>query len=114
MKPFAVGLNCALGAKDMKPFLTRLSEIAECRVLAYPNAGLPNEMGEYDQGPEDMAKQLQPFLDKGLVNVLGGCCGTTPDHIRAIANLVQGQAPRRFQAKGSPAVTPSGPSSSAS
>ena len=114
MPLFSIGLNCALGAEQLTPYLEVLANKAPFRVSAYPNAGLPNEMGEYDQGPEDMAKQLQPFLDKGLVNVLGGCCGTTPDHIRAIANLVQGQAPRRFQAKGSPAVTPSGPSSSAS
>ena len=111
---FSIGLNCALGATQLIPHLEALSNVSNCGISAHPNAGLPNEMGEYDQGPEDMAKQLQPFLDKGLVNVLGGCCGTTPDHIRAIANLVQGQAPRRFQAKGSPAVTPSGPNSSAS
>ena len=68
--------------------------MATCGISAHPNAGLPNEMGEYDQGPADMAAQLETFLDKGLVNVLGGCCGTTPAHIRAIAELVKGRSPR--------------------
>jgi len=92
---FSIGLNCALGATQLIPHLEALSNVASCRISAHPNAGLPNEMGEYDQGPDDMAEALAPFLDKGLVNILGGCCGTTPDHIRAIANLVQGQSPRR-------------------
>jgi 5-methyltetrahydrofolate--homocysteine methyltransferase len=111
---FSIGLNCALGATQLIPHLEALSNVSSCGISAHPNAGLPNEMGEYDQGPEDMAKQLQPFLDKGLMNVLGGCCGTTPDHIRAIADLVQGHTPRRFQDKGNPAVSSLGPKSSPS
>lgn len=91
---FSIGLNCALGATQLIPHLEALSGVAHCGISAHPNAGLPNEMGEYDQGPEDMARQLEAFLDKGLVNILGGCCGTTPDHIRAIANLVKGRTPR--------------------
>jgi 5-methyltetrahydrofolate--homocysteine methyltransferase len=91
---FSIGLNCALGATQLIPHLEALSGVATCGISAHPNAGLPNEMGEYDQGPADMAQQLEAFLDKGLVNVLGGCCGTTPDHIRAIAELVNGRTPR--------------------
>lgn len=91
---FSIGLNCALGATQLIPHLEALSGVATCGISAHPNAGLPNEMGEYDQGPADMARQLEAFLDKGLVNVLGGCCGTTPDHIRAIAELVKDRNPR--------------------
>ena len=91
---FSIGLNCALGATQLIPHLEALSGVATCGISAHPNAGLPNEMGEYDQGPADMARQLEAFLDKGLVNVLGGCCGTTPDHIRAIAELVKDRKPR--------------------
>lgn len=93
---FSIGLNCALGATQLIPHLEALSAAATCGISAHPNAGLPNEMGEYDQGPDDMAAQLSAFLDKGLVNILGGCCGTTPDHIRAIAALVKGRSPRPF------------------
>lgn len=107
---FSIGLNCALGATQLIPHLEALSAVASCGISAHPNAGLPNEMGEYDQGPEDMAQQLKPFLDKGLVNVLGGCCGTTPDHIRAIADSVKNRAPRRtdsaYAAPDSPAESP--------
>ena len=91
---FSIGLNCALGATQLIPHLEALSTVATCSISAHPNAGLPNEMGEYDQGPDDMAEALVPFIEKGLVNILGGCCGTTPDHIRAIAHLVRGKAPR--------------------
>ena len=91
---FSIGLNCALGAAQLTPHLEALSNVADCGISAHPNAGLPNEMGEYDQGPAAMAAQLEAFLDKGLVNVLGGCCGTTPDHIRAIAELVRERKPR--------------------
>ncbi len=91
---FSIGLNCALGAAQLTPHLEALSNVASCGISAHPNAGLPNEMGEYDQDPDAMATQLQTFLDKGLVNILGGCCGTTPDHIRAIAELVHGRKPR--------------------
>ena len=96
---FSIGLNCALGAEQLTPHLEALSNVAHCGVSAHPNAGLPNEMGEYDQGPEAMAAQLQPFLEKGLVNILGGCCGTTPDHIRAIADLVRDRQPRPVSTK---------------
>ncbi len=95
---FSIGLNCALGAAQLTPHLEALSNVATCGISAHPNAGLPNEMGEYDQGPADMAAQLETFLDKGLVNVLGGCCGTTPDHIRAIAELVRDRKPRTIPA----------------
>jgi 5-methyltetrahydrofolate--homocysteine methyltransferase len=85
VKPFAVGLNCALGAAEMKPFLARLSAACECRVLAYPNAGLPNEMGEYDQPPDEFAAAVKTFADDRLVNMVGGCCGTDPTYIAALA-----------------------------
>lgn len=93
-KPLAIGLNCALGAEQMKPFLRRLCNIAECFVSVYPNAGLPNAMGGYDEKPEDMAKSLGEWANAGLVNLVGGCCGSTPDHIAAIYNAVKGKSPR--------------------
>ena len=83
-----VGFNCALGAKQLTPHLEVLSQKAEFGVSAHPNAGLPNEMGEYDETPEIMADQIKTFLDEGLVNIVGGCCGTTPAHIKAMADLV--------------------------
>ena len=88
-KPFAVGLNCALGAEEMRPHLEALSEIADCFVSAYPNAGLPNEFGEYDQTAHEMCVFMEDFARSGFVNIVGGCCGTTPEHIRDIANHVQ-------------------------
>ena len=94
-RPFSVGLNCALGAGEMRPHIRALSEIADTRVSAYPNAGLPNEMGGYDETPEETAAHLGEWAEAGLVNIVGGCCGTTPDHIRAIAAAVAGKAPRR-------------------
>eukprot|EP00808_Paulinella_micropora_P031031 g2609.t1 len=84
-KPLAIGFNCALGAKDMRPYLKNLSNMAECFVSAYPNAGLPNAMGGYDEKPEQMYADLKDFCDSGLVNFVGGCCGSTPPHIKAIA-----------------------------
>lgn len=92
--PWAVGLNCALGPADMRAFLADLARVAECAVSAYPNAGLPNAMGEYDEQPEQTAAHLEEWAASGLVNILGGCCGTTPDHIRAIAKAVEGKTPR--------------------
>ncbi|MFN3200613.1 MAG: methionine synthase [Bradymonadia bacterium] len=92
--PLWIGINCALGAEEMRPFLGGLSKVAETFVSAHPNAGLPNEFGGYDQGPGHMAKLVKGFVEEGLVNVVGGCCGTTPDHIRAIAEAVQGMTPR--------------------
>ena len=90
----SVGLNCALGAKQMRPFLETLSNIAGSFVSVYPNAGLPNEFGEYDDSPEYMASQIADFAESGFVNIVGGCCGTTPDHIRAIAETVSTVKPR--------------------
>ncbi|HWQ25175.1 MAG TPA: methionine synthase [Chlorobaculum sp.] len=91
----SVGLNCALGSKQMRPFIEALSGIAESYVSVYPNAGLPNEFGEYDDSPEYMAAQIAGFADSGFVNIVGGCCGTTPSHIRAIAKAVSTLEPRR-------------------
>jgi 5-methyltetrahydrofolate--homocysteine methyltransferase len=87
-KPISIGLNCALGADLLLPYLERLHKVANCYVSAHPNAGLPNEMGEYDQTPEEMAEQLAPFINNGLVNIIGGCCGSTPAHIARIAQAV--------------------------
>ena len=91
---FSVGLNCALGASELRPHLKVLSDTAEVPVSAHPNAGLPNEMGEYDQGPAHMAELLGEFAAAGLVNLIGGCCGTTPEHTRAIVEAARGKAPR--------------------
>ena len=93
-KPWAVGLNCALGADEMRPHIEALSRVCETRIIAFPNAGLPNAFGEYDESPDDMAAQIKPWIMEGTVNVLGGCCGTTPDHIAAIAKAAEGEAPR--------------------
>lgn len=93
-RPLCVGLNCALGAAEMRPHLEALSEIANCFVHAYPNAGLPNEFGEYDQGPHEMCDFMDDFIDSGFVNIIGGCCGTTPDHIRHMAAHIKGKKPR--------------------
>jgi 5-methyltetrahydrofolate--homocysteine methyltransferase len=94
VRPLAVGLNCALGAKEMRPYVAELSRLADSFVSCYPNAGLPNEFGEYDEAPEETAGVLEEFAASGLVNLLGGCCGTTPDHIAAIATAVKGKEPR--------------------
>ncbi len=91
----SVGLNCALGAEQLRPYLQILNENASFFVSAYPNAGLPNAFGHYDQTPEEMGKQVEEYLKEGLVNILGGCCGTTPDHIRVIANLAKNYTPRK-------------------
>ncbi|HET8559016.1 MAG TPA: methionine synthase [Marmoricola sp.] len=93
-RPLAVGLNCALGAAEIRPYLADLGRVADCFVSCYPNAGLPNAFGEYDETPDQMSKVLQEFVSAGLVNLVGGCCGTTPDHITAIAGVVQGGKPR--------------------
>lgn len=93
-KPLSIGLNCALGAKEMRPHIEELSQIAACYVSAYPNAGLPNAMGEYDERPEDTGHYLEEWAKQGFVNIVGGCCGTTPDHIRHIAEHVKGVKPR--------------------
>src|SRR5438105_827753 len=92
--PITIGLNCALGAAEMRAHIAELSRIADTLVCAYPNAGLPNEFGRYDESPEYMAGLIEEFAAAGLVNVVGGCCGTTPDHIAAIARAVEGKEPR--------------------
>ncbi|MGA8078642.1 MAG: methionine synthase [Xanthobacteraceae bacterium] len=99
--PLSVGLNCALGATEMRAHIAELSRVADTLICAYPNAGLPNEFGGYDEGPDVMAELLDEFAASGLVNIIGGCCGTTPEHIRAMARAVEDKAPRRI-----PQVTP--------
>lgn len=94
-KPWAVGLNCALGAEAMRPHIAAISKVADTRIIAYPNAGLPNAFGEYDETPEETAGMLEEWAASGLVNILGGCCGTTPEHISAIASAAAGKSPRR-------------------
>ena len=94
---FSIGLNCALGARQLQPYLQTLSNEASYNVSAHPNAGLPNEFGEYDETPEQMAEQINECMKAGLINVIGGCCGTTPDHIAAIANVAAQYEPRVFQ-----------------
>ncbi|NEZ05080.1 5-methyltetrahydrofolate--homocysteine methyltransferase [Wenzhouxiangella sp. XN201] len=96
-EPFSVGFNCALGADQLKPHIKALSRIADCLVSAHPNAGLPNEFGEYDQGPDEMAEIIEGYARDGLVNIIGGCCGTTPEHLAAIAQVIEGRAPRPVQ-----------------
>ncbi len=98
-RPLMVGLNCALGADEMEPFQASLSRVADTLVHSYPNAGLPNEMGEYDESPEEMAEQLEKWAKRGLLNAVGGCCGTTPEHIRAIAEAVSKHSPRAVPEK---------------
>ena len=93
-RPFSVGINCALGAREMRPYIAELSRIAPVYISCYPNAGLPNAFGEYDETPDQTSELLREFATSGFVNMLGGCCGTTPDHIRAIARAVDGVPPR--------------------
>ena len=95
-KPFAIGLNCALGADLMRPHIAELSRVADTLVSAYPNAGLPNAFGEYDEEPHQTSHELHEWAQRGLVNILGGCCGTTPDHIRHVAEAVKGVKPRQI------------------
>lgn len=93
--PLSIGLNCSLGGKEMRPYVEELSELADCHISCYPNAGLPNAMGEYDESPKMTAAIIKDFAGQGWVNIVGGCCGTTPEHISAIANAVKDIAPRR-------------------
>ncbi len=93
-KPLSIGLNCALGAAEMRSHIEELSSIAACYTSAYPNAGLPNAMGEYDEQPEQTAHFIEEWAEKGFVNIVGGCCGTTPEHIRHIAENVRKMQPR--------------------
>jgi 5-methyltetrahydrofolate--homocysteine methyltransferase len=95
-RPLSVGLNCALGARELREHVETLARVADAYVSAHPNAGLPNAFGEYDETPEEMAATLREFAESGLLNLVGGCCGTTPDHIRAIAEAVDGLPPRRL------------------
>lgn len=90
----SIGLNCALGAKELRPYLQVLANKSDFFVSTHPNAGLPNEFGEYDESPEFMASQIKEFLDENLVNIVGGCCGTTPDHIKAISEMAKNYQPR--------------------
>jgi 5-methyltetrahydrofolate--homocysteine methyltransferase len=94
-KPLAIGLNCSFGASDMKPCVKELGKIAPFFISAYPNAGLPNQLGEYDETPEKMASQIREFIDEGLVNIIGGCCGTSPDHIAQYVKLIEGKTPHQ-------------------
>jgi 5-methyltetrahydrofolate--homocysteine methyltransferase len=94
--PVSVGLNCALGAEQMRAHIAELARVCDTLICAYPNAGLPNEFGHYHEGPEDMARHLGEFADTGLINIVGGCCGTTPAHISAIAEAVRGKTPRKL------------------
>jgi len=95
MDLLSVGFNCALGANMMKPYLRVLSKNTEFAVSAHPNAGLPNEFGEYDETPKEMASQIKEFLDENLINIIGGCCGTTPEHIKEISTLANKYEPRK-------------------
>ena len=101
VKPLSIGLNCSLGPDLMYPFLAELAEKADVAVSAYPNAGLPNPLAEtgFDLGPPDMAKFLGNFAQSGLINIAGGCCGNTPEHIAAIAKALEGREPRSFGAR---------------
>jgi 5-methyltetrahydrofolate--homocysteine methyltransferase len=94
--PLSIGLNCALGAEQMRPYVEELSDIASCYVSCYPNAGLPNAMGEYDESPAITASIVSEFAKEGWLNIVGGCCGTTPAHIKAIADAVKTIAPRKL------------------
>lgn len=96
LRPFSIGLNCALGAELMRPYIAELAHVADARISAYPNAGLPNAMGEYDESPIDMACKVEPWLADGLVNIIGGCCGSTPDHIAHIASHAKKYTPREL------------------
>ena len=96
LRPFSIGLNCSFGAEQLRPSVADIAAIADTLISVYPNAGLPNEMGEYDESPEFMADLLEEWAQAGLINIVGGCCGTTPDHIRAIAEAVSKYPPRRL------------------
>lgn len=105
---FSVGLNCALGAEELRPHLKDLAAIADVNISAYPNAGLPNEFGEYDQSPDEMKEYIKDFVHSGFVNIVGGCCGTTPDHIQAMAQAIEGMKPRKKPDQGAPLTMYSG------
>ena len=94
-KPLSIGVNCSLGPDLMRPYVAELARISEVYVSAYPNAGLPNAMGEYDETPDSMTALMSEWLDSGFLNIVGGCCGTTPAHIAAFAKAAKGKAPRQ-------------------
>jgi 5-methyltetrahydrofolate--homocysteine methyltransferase len=96
LRPFSIGLNCALGAEKMRPHIAELAMVADTRISAYPNAGLPNAMGEYDETAHEMACKIEPWAHDGLVNIVGGCCGSTPEHIAHIADHVKAFPPRKI------------------
>jgi 5-methyltetrahydrofolate--homocysteine methyltransferase len=96
LRPFSIGLNCALGAEKMRPHIAELAMVADTRISAYPNAGLPNAMGEYDETAHEMACKIEPWAHDGLVNIVGGCCGSTPEHIAHIAEHVKASPPRKI------------------
>ncbi len=96
LKPFSMGLNCSFGAEQLRPALQEMSTISDSYVSAYPNAGLPNEMGEYDETPQEMAEKIESWAKDGLINMVGGCCGSTPDHIKAIVEAVKDYPPRQI------------------
>ncbi|MEW6319756.1 MAG: methionine synthase [Acidobacteriota bacterium] len=104
-RPFSVGINCALGAREMRPYIAELARIAECWVSVYPNAGLPNVMGQYDEQPDETARLVREFAESGYANIIGGCCGTTPDHIAALARAVDGLPPRPRATHDGPRLT---------
>jgi 5-methyltetrahydrofolate--homocysteine methyltransferase len=95
-RPLSIGLNCSFGAAQLRAHIAALSGVADTLIMAYPNAGLPNDLGEYDEGAADTAAQVREWAEQGIVNIVGGCCGTTPDHIRAIAGAVKDYAPRNI------------------
>ncbi len=95
-RPISIGMNCAMGPEKLRPFIEEMSRISEFPVSAHPNAGLPNEFGQYDMGPEEMAEQIEEWAKSGFLNIIGGCCGSSPDHIRAIADAVAKHAPRKL------------------
>ena len=97
-KPFSVGINCALGAEDMRPYIEELSRIADCRISRYPNAGLPNPLSEtgYDETPEITSTLLLDFAESGFLNIVGGCCGTTPEHIEMVVEKLKNILPREI------------------
>ena len=99
MQPVSFGLNCALGPDLLRPYVETLSGISECYVSVHPNAGLPNEFGEYDLGAVEMAKEIADWAEQGFLNIVGGCCGTTPEHIRAISDVVAGKPARQPKQK---------------
>lgn len=93
-RPLSIGLNCALGPDDLRAYVQEMSRVSAVRISAHPNAGLPNELGEYDMTPEEMAGYIAEWVESGFLNIVGGCCGSTPEHIQAIANVIDGKLPR--------------------